>query len=143
MNTDGRILSRRFTGVCFRHQKKVARTIKRSRRLGVFTYKKGFTINTHYELPPQIEITVQPPDFAKYIPRPAYGDPDQEDVRYVEELDEDKDDIDEPEDDIFQPLDQGLLWATYNTLRKARIQQDMQRVGAEESEDKMGSDITN
>jgi len=46
MTTSGTILPRRVNGVCKKIQSRVSRTIKHSRTLGLFSYKKGtFTIH--------------------------------------------------------------------------------------------------
>jgi len=41
MNQLGRILPRKITGNCLKHQRKVSRTIKKARHMGLFTYKGG------------------------------------------------------------------------------------------------------
>ena len=51
---DGRILPRRFTGVCAKHQRSVSRTIKRSRAMGFMPFQK--------KLPPQLRFTSMNPD---------------------------------------------------------------------------------
>lgn len=51
---DGRILPRRFTGVCAKHQRSVSRTIKRSRAMGFMPFQK--------KLPPQLRYTSMNPD---------------------------------------------------------------------------------
>lgn len=46
----GLIVSKKISGNCSKHQRKIAKTIKRSRHLGLFTYKKGvFEIRNPFE----------------------------------------------------------------------------------------------
>ncbi|KAN0033997.1 hypothetical protein ACTFIV_000477 [Dictyostelium citrinum] len=46
LNQSGDILPRHYSGNCLKHQKKIARTIKQAKALGIFSYKKGtFTIH--------------------------------------------------------------------------------------------------
>lgn len=53
MTPSGYIQSRRRTGMCERMQKRVSRTIKHARNLGLFSYKNGgFYINFPYESKP-------------------------------------------------------------------------------------------
>jgi ribosomal protein S18 len=51
---DGRILPRRFTGVCPKHQRKLARTIKRSQAMSLMPYQS--------KLNPRIRFTSLTPD---------------------------------------------------------------------------------
>mmetsp|Transcript_12767 Transcript_12767/g.17615 ORF Transcript_12767/g.17615 Transcript_12767/m.17615 type:complete len:432 (-) Transcript_12767:338-1633(-) len=41
MTKAGRIIPRKYTGLCGKHQRKVAKTIKMARNMGIFSYKKG------------------------------------------------------------------------------------------------------
>ncbi|KAK5575800.1 hypothetical protein RB653_006934 [Dictyostelium firmibasis] len=46
LNDEGDILPRHYSGNCLKHQKKIARTIRQAKALGIFSYKKGtFTIH--------------------------------------------------------------------------------------------------
>ncbi|KAN0043039.1 hypothetical protein ACTA71_010674 [Dictyostelium dimigraforme] len=46
LNQAGDILPRHYSGNCLKHQKKIARTIRQAKALGIFSYKKGtFTIH--------------------------------------------------------------------------------------------------
>ncbi|XP_049850420.1 uncharacterized protein LOC126322597 [Schistocerca gregaria] len=49
LNQAGKILGRKVTGLCKKHQKKITKTIKYARHLNLFTYKKSlFEINNPY-----------------------------------------------------------------------------------------------
>jgi small subunit ribosomal protein S18 len=50
MNIEGRILPRRQTKLCAKWQRKVAKTIRRAKHLGVFSYKHGrFTVTDPFQ----------------------------------------------------------------------------------------------
>ncbi|KAA0178056.1 hypothetical protein FNF27_00604 [Cafeteria roenbergensis] len=74
---DGRILPRRFTGVCAKHQRSVSRTIKRSRAMGFMPFQK--------KLPPQLRFTSMNPDPdlepRAYVPPEPKEEEDEEDER--------------------------------------------------------------
>ncbi len=56
MTGAGDILSRRQTGNCRRHQRKLSRTIKRSKHMGIFEYKRaGFTVYSPFHPPPVLD----------------------------------------------------------------------------------------
>jgi len=63
VSPDGRILPRRFTGVCRTHQRHVSRTINRSRALGLMPFQK--------KLPPSIRFTSLQPDPVRPPAQPA------------------------------------------------------------------------
>lgn len=44
LSAEGRILPRKATGLCKKHQKRMSRTVKWARHLGIFSYKRGFEI---------------------------------------------------------------------------------------------------
>jgi len=64
MNASGQILPRTATGLCRRHQAKLARTIKHARHLNLFTHKKSiYRINNVFKTPadwntPDLDVQV-------------------------------------------------------------------------------------
>ena len=53
MNEEGELLPKRKTNLCAKWQRKVSRTVKRARHLGMFSYKKGrFTFVDPFTAPP-------------------------------------------------------------------------------------------
>lgn len=50
MNTSGKILSREYTGLCKKHQKRLSRVIKYARHMNLFTHKKSeYSINDPFK----------------------------------------------------------------------------------------------
>jgi len=84
LSPSGRIAGRRITGNCKRHQRALSKTIKRSRSLGLLSYKRGgFTIISPFHAVPDVNAQ-EPEDLDTYIfgvPTPSAHDEDDMSTR--------------------------------------------------------------
>jgi hypothetical protein len=52
MTPTGKILPRRLTGCCAKHQRRISHLIKKARHIGLFAYKQGsFQVVTPFAIP--------------------------------------------------------------------------------------------
>ncbi|EFA83446.1 hypothetical protein PPL_03594 [Heterostelium album PN500] len=109
LNNDGDILPRYITGNCLKHQKKIARTIKQAKHLGLYSYKKGtFTIYDPNVVPPTPKEDVE---YDKWF-RGDFTDKDWIGDESIEEVDDFENPIDVEKEKLKQKesimLDMGV-----------------------------------